>query len=93
MLHILDNDGVAETAYHCFSVLDRGYFEDQWKEFVKAMYEIHDDLYETRFIIVDRQSGKPVSVNAIVRDRKTAEELLPVFGEDKHEVALLLLDA
>ena len=92
MFELFEDSAYVDEAYGYFSVLHEGYFEDQWRECMRDMQRTFDSLYETRFIIVDRESGNPVNVNAVLKDRKTAEELLKIIGKDTNEIAMLVLE-
>jgi hypothetical protein len=90
MFDIIDEDLFADAVSECFSVLHRGYVEDQSKELLPRLRATFDAMYDTSFIILDAKSGMPVNIHAVVDSLDAAETLAKVLGEDDHEIGFLL---
>lgn len=92
MFDIFDNEHFADAVWDCFSVLDRNYVGDQCKELLPRLNETFDQLFTIRFLIVERETGKPMNVNAVLTKRDAAEEFLKIVGDDKYEIGTLLTE-
>ena len=92
MFDIFDNEHFADAVWDCFSVLDRNYVGDQCRELLPRLSATFDQLYTTRFIIVERETGKPLNVNAVLAKREAAEDFLKIVGDDEYEIGLLLTE-
>jgi hypothetical protein len=92
MFDFFDEDMFAEAVWEHLNVLDRGYVEDQCHDLLQDLRSAFDDQFETAFIILDRETGKPMNVNAVLTKRDAAEEFLQVAGADKFEIGILLRD-
>ena len=92
MFDIIDPDLFADVVLDHFSVLDRNYVADQCKELLPCLNATFDQTFETSFVILDSETGKPINVNAILTKREAAEEFLKIVGSDKYEIGILLRD-
>lgn len=92
MFEIIDPDLFAETVHEIFSVLDQRYVEDQSKELYSRLQSTFDMAYETRFIILDKETCLPLNINAVLNKFDTAEEFLRIVGEDKYTIGFLLIE-
>ena len=92
MFDMFDEEMFLEAVYDCFSVLDRRYVADQCKELQTGLTATFDDVFETTFVIIDRDTGKPMNVNAVLTKRDAAEEFLKIVGSEKFEIGILLKD-
>ena len=90
MFDIIDEDLFADAVSECFSVLHRGYVEDQCKELLPRLRATFEAMYDTSFIILDAKTGKPVNVHAVVDSLDAAETLAKVLGDNDHEIGFLL---
>ena len=90
MFDIIDEDLFADAVSECFSVLHRGYVEDQCKELLPRLRATFDAMYDTSFIILDAKTGLPVNVHAVVDSLDAAETLAKVLGDNDHEIGFLL---
>ena len=90
MFDIIDEDLFGDAVSECFSVLHRGYVEDQCKELLPRLRATFDAMYDTSFIILDAKTGKPVNVHAVVDSLDAAETLAKVLGDNDHEIGFLL---
>jgi hypothetical protein len=92
MFDLIDEDLFADTVAEHFNVLDERYVADICKELLPEIRATFDGAYETRFVIVENETGKPMNANAILTTREAAEEFLKIVGDDKYGIGLLLLD-
>jgi hypothetical protein len=92
MFDIIDSDLFTDRVHEIFGVLDRRYVEDLSKELLGSLRATFDGAFETRFIILERETGKPLNVNAVLNTHDAAEQFLRIVGEDKYMIGFLLLE-
>lgn len=92
MFDIFDEEVFADVVWEEFNVLDRNYVGDQCHSLLPRLEATFDQMFETVFIILDRETGKPMNVNAVLTKRDAAEELLKIVGDEKYEIGILLRD-
>ncbi len=92
MYDMFDNEFFIEAVQETFSVLAPSYVEDLCKELLPRLNATFDQLFETKFLIIDNATGKPVSKEAVTDQRATADELCRMVGSDRHSVAILLIE-
>ncbi|HET6884202.1 MAG TPA: hypothetical protein VFI31_28875 [Pirellulales bacterium] len=90
MFDFVDEGMFLDAVADHFSVLAQDYAEEQGKEPLASLEAYSDDLFETSFVILDRETGKPMNMNAVLTKRDAAEEFLKVVGADKFEIGILL---
>ena len=90
MFDIIDEDLFADAVSECFSVLHRGYVEDQSKELLPRLRATFEAMYDTSFIILDAKTGMPINVHAVLESLDAAETLTKILGENDHEIGFLL---
>ncbi len=64
MFDLFENDLFVESVQDIFNVLDHNYVEDLCKELLPRLNGTFDQLFETKFLIVENATGKPVSKEA-----------------------------
>lgn len=92
MFEVIDPDLFADTVHEIFSVLDRRYVEDLCKELYPRLQATFETAYETRFVILDNETCKPVNVNAVLKTYDAAEDVLKILGDDKNMIGYLLIE-
>ena len=92
MLDIIDEELFFDAVWELFDVLDERYTRAKCKALLPRLQATFDMVFETKFVIVDRETGNPMNVNAVLTSREAAEQMLRIVGEDKYEVAILLTD-
>lgn len=92
MFDLIDDDLFADTVSEIFSVLLPSYVEDLCKELLPRLRATFDGAYETRFVVISNETGEPITRNAVLEKRDTAEEFCRILGADKHSVGLLLIE-
>ncbi len=91
MFDIIDDDIFADTVSEIFSVLDRQYVEDCCKELLPRLRATFDGAFETSFVIVDNDTGKPINREAVLKNRDAADEFCRIVGDDRHSVGILYI--
>ncbi len=92
MFEVIDPDLFADTVHEIFGILDRRYVEDLCKELHPRLQATFESAYETRFVILDNETGKPVNTNAVVKDFDAAQDVLKILGDDKNMIGYLLIE-
>lgn len=92
MFDLIDEDVFEGAVKSHFNLLDEHYVEDVCDDLLKELRTTFNFGYETRFLIVDSETGKPMNVNAVLKTREAAVEFLKIVGDDKYMVALLLTE-
>ena len=92
MFDLIDEDLFADTVADHFGILDEKYVADICAALLPEIRATFDGAYETRFVIVDFETGKPMNVNAVLKTRDAAEEFLKIVGDDKYAIGLLLTE-
>jgi len=92
MFDLIDEDVFADDVSDFFSVLDVSYVTDICKELLPRLQATFDQAYETRFVIVEIETGKPMNANALLKTRDAAEDFLKIVGDDKYAIGLLLTE-
>ena len=90
MFDVIDEDLFADAVWEHFSVLDQRYVADQCKELLPRLRATFDGAFETCFVILDSETGKPMNVNAVLKSREAAEEFLNILGCEKYEIGMLV---
>jgi hypothetical protein len=72
-----------------FTVLDGQYIDDQSPSLLRDLCSRFDEVYEPCFLIIDNESGRPMSTE-IITDRKTADDCARVCGPHA-SVGILLM--
>ena len=70
--------------------VDEGYIRFYAPEIRDALRRTFDEAYETCFLIVDQEAGKPMSTE-IITDRRTADDCARVCGPNA-SVGILLME-
>ena len=92
MFDLIDEDLIENIISERFEVLDDQYVADVCRDLLPEIRDTIDDAFETRFLIVESETGKPMNVTAVLKTREAAEEFLKIVGDDKHTIALLLTE-
>ena len=92
MYDLIDEDLFAEAVGEQFPMLDQRYVEAQCHELLPKLQATFDQMFKTSFVIVDRETHRPLNVNAVVDKRDAADVFLKIVGDEKYEVAILLTD-
>ena len=92
MFDIIDPDLFEDCVCEHFDVLDGNYVAEKCRDLHASLRETFEGAYETRYIILDKETCKPVNVNAIVGTHDAADEFVKILGEDKHMVGFLLIE-
>lgn len=92
MFDLIDEDLFTGTLLDVFGILDDQYVRDLAGDCLGQLRTTFDSAYQTQFLIVERESGKPMNANALLKTRASAEEFLTIVG-DKYEIGILLTDA
>ena len=92
MFELIDEGMFAEIFCQQFEFLDKRYAEGAAFEILLGLREIFDDGFDTSFVIIDRETGKPMNCNAVVNKRDAAEDFLKIVGSEKYEIGILLRD-
>ena len=92
MFEAIDPDLFADAVHEIFSVLDRRYVGDLCKELHPRLQATFELAYETRFVILDNETCKPVNVNAVLKTYDAAEDVLKILGDDKNMIGHLLIE-
>jgi hypothetical protein len=93
MFDLIDQDLFTEIVQDHFSVLDDRYVADLCGDLLPDLQRTFDAAYETRFVILDSESGRPINANAVLSKREAAEEFLNIVGRDKHTIGILLIES
>ena len=91
MFDVIDEDLFADAVAEIFCVLDKRYIGDLYKELLPRLQATFDGAFETRFVLIETETGKPMNVNAVLTKREAAEEFLEIVGSEKYEIGILLL--
>ena len=62
------------------------------KELYPRLQATFEMAYETRFVILDSETCKPVNVNAVLKTYDAAEDVLKILGDDKNMIGHLLIE-
>ena len=89
MFDLIENDLFSEAVWEIFSVLDQRYVADQCEELLARLDATFDQIFETKYVILDRETGKPISTESVLTHRDAADEFVRITG-DSREVGLLL---
>jgi len=92
MFDIFDEEVFADAVWEEFSVLDGNYVGDQCHNLLPRLQATFDEMFETVFVILDRETGNPMNPNAALTKRDAAEEFLKIVGDEKYEIGILLRD-
>ncbi|MFO0905785.1 MAG: hypothetical protein U0939_22445 [Pirellulales bacterium] len=92
MYDLIDEEIFTEAVGEQFPMLEQLFVETQCRDLLPRLQATYDQMFETSFVIVDRETHKPLNVNAVLKKRDAADEFLKIVGEDKYEVAILLTD-
>jgi hypothetical protein len=92
MFDILEEELFAEAVWEIFGFLDQRYVADMCKELIPRLNATFDQVFETTFVILDRETGRPMNVNAVLTRRDSVEQFLRILGDDKYEIGILLRD-
>lgn len=92
MFDLIDDGMFADILRQQFEFLNEEYAESAAGEILSSLREIFDDGFDTSFVIVDRETGKPMNCNAVVHKRDAAEDFLKIVGSEKYEIDILLRD-
>lgn len=92
MFDIIDQEIFADAVHEHFSVLDQRYVEDQCKDLFPRLQATFDSAFQTRFVIIDNKTGKPVNIHAVVDTYEAAESFLQIIGEEGHSIGYLLIE-
>jgi hypothetical protein len=92
MFDLIDEDLFTDALLDVFGILDEQYVRDLASELLEQLRATFDGAYQTQFLIVERDTGKPMNVNALLKTRAAAEEFLTIVG-DQYEIGILLTDA
>ncbi len=92
MFDLIDEDLFTDALRDVFGILDEQYVRDLASELLGQLRATFDGAYQTQFLIVERDTGKPMNVNALLKTRYAAEEFLTIVG-DQYEIGILLTNA
>ncbi|MBX3452817.1 MAG: hypothetical protein KF777_24990 [Planctomycetaceae bacterium] len=92
MFDLIDEDLFTDVLLDVFGVLDDQYVRDLASDCLGQLRTTFDSAYQTQFLIVERETGKPMNVNALLQTRASAEEFLTIVG-DKYEIGILLTNS
>jgi hypothetical protein len=92
MYDLIDEELFTEAVSEQFPMLEQRFVETQCRDLLPRLQATFNQMFETSFVIVDRETRKPLNVNAVLKKRDAADEFLKIVGEDKYEVAILLTD-
>jgi hypothetical protein len=92
MFDLIDQDLFTEIVQDHFNVLDDRYVADLCCELLPDLQGTFDAAYETKFVILESEFGKPINANAVLSKRDAAEEFLNIVGPDKHTIGILLIE-
>ncbi len=92
MLDLIDAEVLESIIADRFNVLDAEYVNRVCKYLVPEYRRTVNEAFETRYLIVEAQSGTPMKLDAAMKHREAANEFLKVLGDDKYTVALLLTE-
>lgn len=89
MFDLIPEEIFADLLHSRLSVLDGRYVSDLAPEILEELRRTFDEAYETCFLIIDNETGKPMSTE-IITDRKTADDCARVCGPNA-SVGILLI--
>ncbi len=92
MFYLCENDLFTEAVQEILGVLAPNYVADLCKELLPRLNATFDQLFETKFILIDNETGKPVSREMVTDKRETADEMCRMLGSNRHSVAILLIE-
>lgn len=90
MIDIIDEDLFADVVSDCFDVLDRRYVANRCKQLLPMLQSRFVATFGISYIVLDRKTGKPVSVHALLDSYTSAKTMMRVLGDDEHEVGYLV---